>query len=119
MQGVAEASLLVERSKVDLQERSFDRHMAYLERRDQRLNENAAVVNENARLVVAKQGEMVSCLAQLTHVLVETIQKPLSENVEKAVPACTPSKTVINPVDHNKDPATNTSLPVGNEENPL
>jgi len=31
--------------------------------------ENAAIANENARLAIMKQGEMVSCLAQLSNVL--------------------------------------------------
>lgn len=31
--------------------------------------DNAAVANENARLAIMKQGEMVSCLSQLSHVL--------------------------------------------------
>jgi len=43
--------------------------MAYLERRDARIQENATIANDNACLAIQKQGEMVSCLAQLSYVL--------------------------------------------------
>ena len=46
MQGVAEASLLVEHLKVDLQQRSFNQHMAYLEKQETSLYENAIITNE-------------------------------------------------------------------------
>lgn len=54
--------------------------MAYLDRRDARLQENVAIANDNARLAILKQGEMVSCLAQLSYVLGQGVQAARNTN---------------------------------------
>ena len=43
--------------------------MSYQQEKDRRLYENAAIANDNARLSILKQGEMVSCLSHLSTVL--------------------------------------------------
>lgn len=63
MQDIATSSLQVERSKIEVQLQLFTENMAYLREKDIRLHENAKVTNENARLAIQKQGEMVSCLS--------------------------------------------------------
>lgn len=69
MQEIADASREVERSKMEVQLRLFTEQMAYQREKDQRMYENAIVANENARLAILKQGEMVHCLSQLSTVL--------------------------------------------------
>jgi len=43
--------------------------MEYNRERDRRLHENAVVVNENAKLAIEKQGQVVQCFAHIAHVL--------------------------------------------------
>lgn len=69
MKEISNASLEVERSKVQMQFKHFDEQMAYQRERDFRLHETVLVAQENARLFVLKQHKMVMCLRQLTTVL--------------------------------------------------
>lgn len=69
MQDIAEASRELERSKIEVQLKIFSEQMAYQREKDRRLYENATVANDNARLSILKQGEMVSCLSTLSTVL--------------------------------------------------
>lgn len=69
MQDIAELSRDLERSKMEVQLKLFSEQMAYQREKDRRLYETAITANENARLSVMKQGEIVNCLAQLSTVL--------------------------------------------------
>jgi hypothetical protein len=63
--------------------------MLYQRERDRILYENSVTVNENAPLAIQKQGEVVSCLAQLSSVLSRGLNMPYripSTNDAKAVP---------------------------------
>jgi hypothetical protein len=44
--------------------------MEYQREKDRRLYESSLIANENARLAIIKQGEVVSCLAQLSSVFI-------------------------------------------------
>lgn len=69
MQEIASANREMERSKIEVQLKIFSEQMEYQREKDRRMYENAALANENARLAILKQGEMVGCLAQLSTVL--------------------------------------------------
>ena len=43
--------------------------MQYQREKDHRLHESSCIANENARLAIEKQGEVVKCLTQLSSVL--------------------------------------------------
>lgn len=83
MQDIADASRELERSKIEVQLKLFSEQMAYQREKDRRLYENATVANDNARLSILKQGEMVSCLSQLSTVLSQS----LNMNKEFRVPS--------------------------------
>lgn len=74
MQEIADSSRDLERSKIDVQLKLFTEQMSYQREKDRKMYENAAIANENARLAILKQGEMVSCLSQLSHVLSTGLQ---------------------------------------------
>lgn len=57
-----------------MQLKLFAKEMFYQREKDRRMYENATIANENAKLVILKQGEMVSCLSQLSHVLSRGLQ---------------------------------------------
>ncbi|KAG0565380.1 hypothetical protein KC19_8G185700 [Ceratodon purpureus] len=63
MQEIADASRELERSKIEVQLKLFTEQMAYQREKDRRMYETATIANENARLAILKQGEMVSCLS--------------------------------------------------------
>lgn len=69
MHEIASANRDMERSKIEVQLKLFSEQMDYQREKDRRMYDNAAVANENARLAILKQGEMVNCLAQLSSVL--------------------------------------------------
>jgi hypothetical protein len=69
MRDMAESSRELERNKIEVQLKLFTEQMAYQREKDRRLYENVVIANENARLAILKQGEVVSCLAQLSYVL--------------------------------------------------
>ena len=82
MQDIADASRELEHSKIKVQLQLFSEQMAYLREKDRRLYENASIANDNARLSILKQGEMVSCLSHLSTVL----SNSLSMNREFVIP---------------------------------
>lgn len=69
MEDIANASRDLERSKIEVQLKLFTEQMEYQREKDRRMYENAQIANENARLAILKQGEMVSCLSHLSTVL--------------------------------------------------
>jgi hypothetical protein len=69
MRDMATASRELERSKIDVQLKLFSEQMEYQREKDRRLYKNSLIANENARLAIIKQGEVVSCLAHLSTVL--------------------------------------------------
>jgi hypothetical protein len=73
---MAEVSRELERSKIEVQLKLFSEQMMYQREKDRRLYENAVTVNENARLAIQKQGEVVSCLAHLSSVLSKGLSMP-------------------------------------------
>jgi hypothetical protein len=96
MRDMATASCDLERSKIEVQLKLFLEQMEYQRKKDRRLYENSLIANENARLAILKQGEVVSCLAQLSNVL------QIGLNVS---PAGTKSTTATT------TPSTTTSMP--------
>lgn len=48
--------------------------MAYQQEKDMRLYENAAIANDNVRLSIFKQGEMVSFLSQISTVISHSLK---------------------------------------------
>jgi hypothetical protein len=69
MRDMVAASRDLEHSKINVQLKLFSEQREYQREKDRRLYKNALVANENARLAIIKQGEVVSCLAQLSSVL--------------------------------------------------
>jgi hypothetical protein len=69
MKDMAAASSDLERSKIEVQLKLFSEQMAYQWEKHRRLYENAVAANENAKLSIMKQGEVVSCLQNLSTVL--------------------------------------------------
>jgi hypothetical protein len=69
MKDMAAASRDLELSKIEVQLKLFSEQMAYQREKDRRLYENAVIANENAKLSIMKQGEVVSCLQNLSNVL--------------------------------------------------
>jgi hypothetical protein len=69
MKDMAATSRDLERSKIEVQLKLFTEQMSYQRDKDRRLYENAMIANENARLAIMKQGEVVSCLEKLSTVL--------------------------------------------------
>jgi hypothetical protein len=69
MRDMVAASQELERSKIEVQLKLFSKQMEYQREKDRRLYESSLMANENARLAILKQGEVVSCLSQLSSVL--------------------------------------------------
>jgi hypothetical protein len=69
MKDMATASRDLEHSKIEVQLKLFSEQMAYQREKDRRLYENAVVANENSKLSIMKQAEVVSCLQNLSIVL--------------------------------------------------
>jgi len=69
MQDIADASRELKRSKIEVQLKLFSEQMAYQREKDRRLYKNAAIANDNARLSILKQGEMVTCLSHISTIL--------------------------------------------------
>ena len=69
MKDMAAVSRDLERSKIEVQLKLFSKQMAYQREKNRRLYENTVVVNENAKLSIMKQDEVVSCLQNLSIVL--------------------------------------------------
>jgi hypothetical protein len=69
MKDMAAANRDLERLKIEVQLKLFSEKMSYQRDKDRRLYENAMIANENARLAIMKQGEVVSCLENLSTVL--------------------------------------------------
>ena len=63
----------MERSKIEVQLKLFSEAMAYQRDKDRRNYEMTLAANENARLSILKQGEMVNCLDQLSGVLSKSL----------------------------------------------
>lgn len=64
MREMAEASRDLERSKIEVQLKLFSEQMQFQREKDRRLHESSCIANENAKLAIEKQGEVVKCLAQ-------------------------------------------------------
>lgn len=66
LRDIAEASRDIERSKMELQMKLFSEQMEYQRHRDQRLHDHARNIDDNAKLAILKQSEVVHCLSELT-----------------------------------------------------
>ena len=93
IQEIADASRELERSKIEVQLKLFTKEMEYQREKDKCIYENAAIPNENARLAIMKQGEMVSCLSELSSVLntglsmsSKTYNAPMQAHGQQAFP---------------------------------
>ena len=76
MKKMAEASRELEKSKIEVQLKLFSEQMQYQREKDRHLHESSCIANENAKLAIEKQGEVVKCLAQLSSVLSRGMHLP-------------------------------------------
>lgn len=89
MSNIAAASREVEMSKIEVQLKLFAEQMAYQRKKDRRLYENLVIANDNARLAILKQGEVVQCLSHLSNVInmgMKGTTKPPSSGAEVQEP---------------------------------
>lgn len=89
MQEIADASRELERSKIEVQLKLFSEQMEYQREKDRRMYENAVMANDNARLAILKQGEMVTCLSQLSTVLNRGLTMSTSAGLQNMGPGAT------------------------------
>ena len=82
LQEMTEVSRELEQNKIEVQLKLFTEQMAYQRKKDPRLYVSALIANENARLVILKQGEVVSCLIQLSTVLFRGFHVVLKESTK-------------------------------------
>jgi hypothetical protein len=94
---MAESSRELERNKIEVQLKLFTEHMAYQREKDRRLYENAVIANENARLAILKQGEVVSCLAQVSSVLSKGLFVSTNGDIASMPQVATPDVTKTSP----------------------
>ena len=73
MQDIAESNRELERSKIEVQLKLFSEQMEYQREKDRRIYKSALAANENARLSILKQCDMVNCLAHLSIVLSKSL----------------------------------------------
>jgi hypothetical protein len=97
MHDMAESSHELERNKIEVQLKLFTEQMAYQREKDRRLYENAVIANENARLAILKQGEVVSCLTQLSFVLSKGLFVSTDGDIAGMPQAATPNATKTSP----------------------
>lgn len=62
------ASSEAERNKMNLQLKLFTEQMDYQLWQDGRLHDNACIANDNTKLAIEKQSELILCLSQLSSV---------------------------------------------------
>ena len=96
---MTEASRELEHSKIEVQLKLFTEQMVYQRENDCRLYESALTANENVRLAILKQGEVMSCLTHLStilsrglHIVLEESTKMNSDN-RNDVTAASPTPT--------------------------
>ena len=97
MQDIAESSRDLERSKIEVQLKLFSEKMSYQREKDRRLYENAVIANENARLSILKQGEVVTCLTNLSGVLSRSLIMTSQQGVPKNPQAAARSDSTLDP----------------------
>ena len=76
MREMAEAGHDIERSKIEVQLKLFTEKMQYQCEKDLKLHETSCIANENARLAILKQNEVVQCLTQLSSMLSMGLRLP-------------------------------------------
>ena len=101
---MAEASRDLEKSKIEVQLKLFAEQMDYAREKDHCLYENCLIANENACLAILKQGEVVSCLAQLSQVLSKGFIAPKSLSIEKTI--STEERTIEGPLEEGAPTST-------------
>jgi hypothetical protein len=90
MRDMSAVSRELERSKIEVQLKLFSEQMEYQREKDRRLYQSSLIANENARLAILKQGEMVSCLTQLSTVLQVGLHKSSKDDACCAAPVVLP-----------------------------
>ena len=86
MQDIAESSRELERSKIEVQLKLFSEQMEYQREKDWRIYENALAANENARLSILKQGDMVNFLVHLSSVLSKSLIMTSAASMPQSTP---------------------------------
>lgn len=76
MQEITNASRNLENSKIEVQLKLFAEQIEYQRKKDRRQYENTVIANDNARLAIVTQGEIVSCLTQLSTLLARSMSMP-------------------------------------------
>jgi hypothetical protein len=56
-------------AKLEVQMRLFTEQMSFMLEKDQRINNNAKAAQENAKLAIEKEEELIRCLANISVVL--------------------------------------------------
>jgi len=69
MREMALSSRDIERSKMDIQLKLFSKQMDYQQQKDWNLQKTSKTANENVKLSILKQGEIVQCLLHLAAIL--------------------------------------------------
>jgi hypothetical protein len=69
MQQMVGATRETESNRLEVQLKLFSEKMQYQREKDQRLYEQGLLASQNARLAIAKQGELVQCLSEISKVL--------------------------------------------------
>lgn len=69
MRKMALSSRDIERSKMDIQLKLFSKQMDYQQQKDRNLQKTSKTANENVKLSILKQGEIVQCLSHLATIL--------------------------------------------------
>jgi hypothetical protein len=96
MKAMAEASREVEHRKIDVQLKLFAEQMDYQCEKDWRLYESSRIAQENARLSIIKQGEVVQALSKISGVLRNgLLVSPNSK--ESGIPQPAPNQLPPNP----------------------
>lgn len=108
MKEMVEASRDLERSKIDVQLKLFSENMQYQREKDLRLHESSVLANQNAKLAIMKQGEVVQCLAQLTSVLSMGLRPPSGRSTGSEPQAAPPFVTVNQTVPSDGPPVLHT-----------
>jgi hypothetical protein len=113
MRDMAAASRELERSKIEVQLKLFSEQMEYQREKDRRLYESAIMANKNARLAIMKQGEVVSCLSQLSSVLKMGLNVSSKDDTRRQVQAVATRVAA----EEAKSAIPRTTSPIGNIPN--
>ena len=110
---MAQSSKEVKTSKITMQLNLFSQQMEYQRDRDQRLYEASRLANDNAKLSIVKQGELVTCLSELSTALTTGFQVRHAMRRASRVPIhCAPTADTPRPPNEDSEGDAATNLPM-------